>query len=411
MIRPKVLVLSNGAGEDSIAVQIIKQLRQVDCEAMPLVGTGVGYAGTVPLIGPRRILPSGGLVPEDYTRLTKDIKGGMLSLIYQQFRCLRRERRNYQMIVAVGDMWAVILALLSGIKPVLFIGTAKSAYHHEYSRLEAAVLRTFRVRALVRDEITAVRLRKQGVIAAWVGNAIMDGLQPTGCYLGLAEDEAGLAMFPGSREGTYVALAPMLAAYRVLLDRALLKGTTVPRALVMLAPSINLARLAASCAGYRWRELEAENGVVGQLWYGDSDRYPIQLVRGCMADVLACSRVAMGQAGTAHEQAAGFGLPVVAFDCPASPRESLGWYRGRQKGLLGEALSVVPNTIEAMVTELEELWNDEDERRRRGVIGQQRMGPSGAAAGMAAIIEHLAVGQRMSSRDMYMCSHMGLRRA
>ena len=410
MNRQRVLILSNGAGEDSIAVQIIKKVRNVDCEAMPLVGTGVGYAGIVPLIGPRRILPSGGLVPEDYTRITKDIKGGLLSLVFQQFRCLRRERLRFDAVVAVGDMWAVLMALSSGIRPVLFVGTAKSAYHHEYSHLEAALLRTFRVRSLVRDEITAVRLRKHGAIAAWVGNAIMDGLEPAGCDLGLADNEAGLAMFPGSREGTYRALAPMLASYSSLLERALQRkqNDAIPRALVMLAPSVNMARLAASCAGYQWRDLGRETGVVGQLMRSADDRYPIQMVRGAMADVLAASRVAIGQAGTAHEQAAGFGLPVVAFDCPSSPRESLGWYRGRQKGLLGEALSVVPNTLEAMVAEVERLWYDEAERRRRGVVGQQRMGPAGASEGMAEIIERLAAGQRLSSRDMYKCSKMGL---
>ena len=62
-----------------------------------------------------RILPSGGLVPEDYTRVTRDIKGGMLTLIYQQFRCLRRLRHKYDLAVAVGDMWAVIMAILSSV--------------------------------------------------------------------------------------------------------------------------------------------------------------------------------------------------------------------------------------------------------------------------------------------------------
>ena len=401
----KVLFLSNGAGEDSIARQIIAQVQGFECEAMPLVSTGAGYGDEVPLLGPRRALPSGGLIPQDYSRLGRDVCGGMLGLMWQKWRCLRQERSRFSAAVAVGDLYAVLWALLSGVRPVLFIGTAKSAYHHDYSALEAGALRLLGVRALVRDAKTAQSLCRRGVQAAWVGNAIMDGLKVSGCDLELKKGEAGLAMFPGSREGTYAALPGMLSAYEALYRR-LSPEEVRPRALVLLAPSVDMQRLAASCSGYRLETTAAVEGVVGRLYCDNDDEHPVLLLRGVMADILQASRLAFGLAGTAHEQAAGFGMPVLACDGPESADAPLGWYRGRQKGLLGEALEVVPPRQEIIVTALEKLWRDEAERKRRGRIGLERMGPAGAARGMAAVIARLARGEALTSADMAGCEQL-----
>ncbi|MCW5868212.1 MAG: sugar synthetase, partial [Candidatus Eremiobacteraeota bacterium] len=62
----------------------------------------------------------------------------------------------------------------------------------------------------------------------------------------------------------------------------------------------------------------------------------------------------------------------------------LGWYRGRQKGLLGEALLVVPEDEEVAARTLARLALDADERARRAAIGRERMGEPGGAARMAA---------------------------
>lgn len=389
-----MLFLSNGAGEDSIARQIISQVQGLSCEALPLVSTGAGYGGVVPLLGPRRALPSGGLVPQDYKRVGSDIQGGMLKLWREQYACLRRERRRFAAVVAVGDLYAVAWAWLSNIRPILFVGTAKSAYHHDYSALEAGVLRWLGVRSLVRDERTAQSLRRRGVRAEWIGNAIMDGLQLHDVDLSISSNEAGLAMFPGSREGTYRALAPMLQAYELLYQRIKDTSEPVPRALVVLAPSVDMQRLGECCPGYALQSVASGSvGVVGKLFLksGDDD-HPVLLCRGCMADVLKVSRVALGLAGTAHEQAAGYGLPVVAFDAPEKVGAPLGWYRGRQQGLLGEALQVVVPNPEIIAATLAELWGNAEERQRRGAIGRERMGAPGASIRMAQVIAELVAG-------------------
>ncbi len=385
-MRPRVLLVSNGAGEDAIAAEVARRVVGLDLEALPLVGQGVAYRGVAPVVGPRRTMPSGGLIPEALGNLFRDLAGGLAGLVLRQVAWLRRVRREYRLFVAVGDLWPVVLVGLGGLRPILFVGTAKSDHHHAYSGLEALVLRAFGVLALVRDEPTAEHLRRRGVQAAWVGNAMMDGLEPTGADLGVAPDEVCLALLPGSREGTYTALPRMLQAYTLLAEGQ----TPTPRALVGLAPSVDLERLGMSCPGWTMAPTGRQVGAVAEL---RGPAPPVMLVRGAFADVLHSSVVAFGLAGTANEQAAGLGLPVVAFEPGGESR--LGWYRGRQKGLLGEALSVVEDDPAEVAVELRRLLEDPAERARRGAVGRERLGPPGGAAGMARVMERMARGERL----------------
>ena len=66
----QLLVLSNGHGEDLIAVRILQQLQQQenppDIFALPLVGEGRAYQQlNIPCIGSVRTMPSGGFIYMD----------------------------------------------------------------------------------------------------------------------------------------------------------------------------------------------------------------------------------------------------------------------------------------------------------------------------------------------------------
>jgi len=112
----------------------------------------------------------------------------------------------------------------------------------------------------------------------------------------------------------------------------------------------------------------------------------VALVSGALGDLLAASYLALGQAGTAHEQAVGAGVPVVSLH--ADPEGTLGWYRGRQKGLLGDALLVVGEDEQVAARALLRLSLDPVERERRAAVGRERMGAPGGAARMAAWLAH-----------------------
>ncbi len=355
-----ILLLSNGAGEDSIGASLAADLP--DVAAFPLVGSGAAYHGRAPIVGPGQHVPSQGLARESWRLVAGDLAAGLLRQVVRQFRFLRTQKPD--LTVCVGDLFPVGLAVAAGLRPLVFVGTAKSSWHHGYSWPERWVLRRFVKLSLVRDEPTARSLRAQGVRAEWVGNAMMDQLGVQGHDLGV--EGPCVALFPGSREATYTVLPR-------LLDVCARLG--VP-GLVAVAETVDCRRLAASCPGWEYSS-RAGPGLVGEL----KGPVRIGLVTGALGDLLARCQVALGQAGTAHEQAAGAGVPVVATG-------RLGWYRGRQKGLLGDALEVVED-YDAAVHAVGRLLADPAERARRGAVGRARMGPAGGTARMAELIRDL----------------------
>ena len=97
--------------------------------------------------------------------------------------------------------------------------------------------------------------------------------------------------------------------------------------------------------------------------------------------------LALGQSGTANEAAAASGVPVVALELAGARRDA--WYRRRQRGLLGEALLIVPGDEQSAAAAIGALLADPDRRARMGAAGRERMGGPGGARAIAGAIAGL----------------------
>ena len=91
----KLLILSNGHGEDAIAARIAEKLQLIphssELAILPLVGEGHAYRGfNIPLIGRVKKMPSGGFVYMDSRELWRDLQGGLLQLTLAQFQSIRQ---------------------------------------------------------------------------------------------------------------------------------------------------------------------------------------------------------------------------------------------------------------------------------------------------------------------------------
>ncbi|MEW5857703.1 MAG: lipid-A-disaccharide synthase-related protein, partial [Cyanobacteriota bacterium] len=238
----RVLCLSNGHGEDIIAVRILQQLQQqshsLELAALPLVGDGRAYAELdIPIIGPVQTMPSGGFIYMDGRQLARDVQGGLLQLTLAQHRAIRKwaspgrpKERGRGVILAVGDIVPLLFAWLSGV-PYAFVGTAKSEYYLRdeagplprrdqrgrwegwsgsvYLPWERWLMSRRRCKAVFpRDGLTTQMLQKWSIPAFDLGNPMMDGLAPPRpraiFYSSNAEQEEMrrslmVALLPGSR--------------------------------------------------------------------------------------------------------------------------------------------------------------------------------------------------------------------
>ncbi|MDI3279741.1 MAG: lipid-A-disaccharide synthase-related protein [Bacillota bacterium] len=401
-VQKRVLFLSNGHGEDEmgavLAQHLLRRCPEVAVEAFPLVGRGLPYekAG-IPILGPRRELPSGGFILNSFYNLWLDLRAGLLCLVRQQVRQLRRLAPGYDLVVGLGD---VLLVWYNGRylkRPFFFLPTAKSSYIAPHSDLEVDLMRRHAEKVFARDQHTADDLAARGVRATYVGNLMMDCLQFTGENFGLepVETRASLwgsgyltperpyviALLPGSRQEAYENACLLAEAARKFDD--LVSGQA--RFLLPLASGLSPARLARAVEARGWLARapapeEEQHGIAVWLSYRDLTR--IAVVRGPFGDVLRQADAVLGLAGTGNEQAAGLGKPVVA--CVTSGRQYNQRFAKRQKKLLGEALLLVPQPDpRRMAAELWKVLQSPVVYRQMAEAGRARMGPPGGAARVA----------------------------
>ncbi|MGB6519542.1 MAG: hypothetical protein WBE79_13680, partial [Candidatus Cybelea sp.] len=202
----RVLFVTNGHGETAIADRIALELHGLvpDARADHLALVGAAPTSEMHEVGPRRTMPSGGLIAMGNVRnLARDLRAGLLALSWNQMRFLRRVRGKYDAVVAVGDVYALGMALRART-PTVFVGSAKSVAVAPYGRFEAATLARAAA-CFVRDGPTAQALRRQGANAE-AANAIVD-LLASKSDVAIEPAIAGftpvLGLFPGSRERAY----------------------------------------------------------------------------------------------------------------------------------------------------------------------------------------------------------------
>ena len=407
----RLLVLSNGHGEDLIALRVVQSLLQhhpqLEIAVLPLVGEGSAYgpmeqAGALRRIGPRRSLPSGGFSNQCLRGLLADLGAGVLGLSWRQWRLVRRWGRAGDPVLAVGDLLPLLLAWASGA-PYGFIGTPKSDYtwasgpgsaglaalYHrckgsEWDPWEWALLARRRCRLVaLRDRLTARGLRRHGVAALAPGNPMMDGLEPDPLPAAL-QPMRRLLLLGGSR------MPEALGNLRRLL--AALQGWTPSQPVLLLAPC------GSRPAAAEWEPLLLGLGFAPDPIPAGSGaaagwrRGPLQLLvgPGRFAAWAAWAELGLAAAGTATEQLVGLGIPALSLPGPG-PQFKRG-FAERQSRLLGGAVAVC-RSPQQLRDRLELLLADGSLRQQLGAIGRRRMGPPGGSGALADLVAERLLGR------------------
>jgi uncharacterized protein (TIGR03492 family) len=108
------------------------------------------------------------------------------------------------------------------------------------------------------------------------------------------------------------------------------------------------------------------------------------VLRGAFSAILHRSRLALATAGTATEQAAGLGIPVIGFPTPG-PQYTRAFAR-RQKRLLGKALHLVEPDPYQIAGQGLILLQAPEAYAQASQAGKERIGPPG---GIPGTVEHV----------------------
>lgn len=359
VLRPHIVVASNGYGEDAmaslLAEKLMAQFPSSKVTGFPLVGKGEQYVQRGVKVGPvLSVTPTGGVVKYRFSDLVMDIKSGLLGHIKRQYRVWDSLKGHIRTPVCVGDVYLFLHSLLGqGLSPIL-IATAKTTYLHGHWRAERLLLRCRARSVWSRDRETAIELLSSGVPARFDGNPIMDlvGDNRTG---GFAWPKGKrVLILPGSRDRAY-------SDVRLLLDSALEMAKVEDCCFVaVMAPTLDLKRLVEGCPGW---------SKEGEFIAHEEGFVKVNLYTGPVADAAEKAQVLIGLGGTANQVCAGLGVPVVSI-----------LEKGKlvQQKLLGSAELLVPPTAQDLAQAALLVLSDKKLAQSMARAGRTRLGPPGA---------------------------------
>ncbi|MGK7882036.1 MAG: lipid-A-disaccharide synthase-related protein [Crocosphaera sp.] len=402
----EILVISNGHGEDVIAVSIVEQLRQFPqiskISALPLVGKGYAYEkANITIIGTVKTMPSGGF-NQDINQLWRDFNGGLLNLTYHQYKTIKRWGENGGKILAVGDILPLLFAWLSGGE-FAFVGTAKSEY---YLRDETGWLTStsFVERWLgsmyfpwerwlmtrltccgvfVRDSLTAQILGQFSIPVYDLGNPMMDNFSVNQSLTFPSETEPLVVLLlPGSR------MPEAQHNWQLILEAVdSIKAVFSQRSLLFLAaitPSFNSIPFQEDLIDKSWQK-EAKNTYNlsipdEQAILFTQGETSLILTQQAYQTCLQLSHVGIAMAGTATEQFVGLGKPVISF--PGNGPQFTKKFAQNQTRLLGCSVTLV-DTPQQVGDTLTQLIKNPQQLENIANNGQKRLGKPGAAQRIA----------------------------
>ena len=404
------MCLSNGHGEDAIAVRILEELQRQphapELAALPIVGEGQAYTHlNIPIIGTVEPMPSGGFIYMDGRQLWRDLKSGLIGLTLTQLQAVRQWSQGEKgVILAVGDIVPLLFAWASGAD-YAFVGTAKSEYYLRdeagwlptTSKLEKALGSVYlpwerwlmsqkRCKAVFpRDKLTAEILQQQGISAFDLGNPMMDNLTGNGkineALKGL-EQWTGLKilLLPGSRRPE--------AEYNWQKIVKATKGVIAAKEQVLflgaIAPGLSLEPFIHHLEAEGW-QLQQEKEI--SLSIGDVDAAVLRqknaivvLTQTAYQDCLQAADLAIAMAGTATEQFVGLGKVAIAI--PGNGPQFTPAFAEAQTRLLGPSVILAKHPDE-VADRIKSILENQQQRELIAVNGRRRMGSPGAAARIA----------------------------
>ena len=389
---PKILFISNGHGEDTLGARLAQEFQKLcpdfELEAVPIVGAGNPYEQLgIRVLGPRWSPPSGGFTFTSLARFLADWQAGMRQKTHQQHWAVRRAKAD--VIIVVGDIYALAVTKLFAFKeakPIVFqVQPLVSRYYqdgmnatHKLERLNRVTVDSFTspelwlMKKMVRhvyprDARTAAWLQELGVAqASFLGNLMMDCLEPELDISPVLNGKPVLLLLPGTRDDHLESLPKMLEVAAKLPEyQAFAAVTQFDSRLELSTNWLWITPNSVDNSGVVARVAEHINGT------------QVLICNNAFAALLHRAHVVIGTSGTGNEQAVGLGKPVISF-ATKGPQYTKNFAQAQAR-LLGAGLTLLeqPSTLD-----LVKAVAQADHAAAR-VVGLERMGLAGGAARIA----------------------------
>ncbi|MAH80184.1 MAG: hypothetical protein CMP39_00650 [Rickettsiales bacterium] len=329
-MKKKILIISNGHGEDVIASNLIKELKEqcpeYELAIVALVGPGKAYkkVGYQPShINPS--FPSGGFI-RTIKDLVLDLKAGILANMFNQRKHIKAISNKCEICIAVGDIFCLWMAANAKVENTYFFPTAKSDLFMKHSFIEKWLIKKIAKKSYPRDQLTTDSFIKDKLNASYLGNPMMDNLRTKRESIQLKADEILIGFLPGSRDEAY-----KNSQYCLKVAKKLIADNPKINCCFAKAESLDLNIIAKESG---WK---IDNK--GQIPCLTKDKTNIFFSNDFLS-VINQATVIIGLAGTANEQAVFLGKPVICFE-GFGPQTTLKRFQ-EQKKLMGDKVIICP---------------------------------------------------------------------
>jgi len=311
----KILILSNGHGEDLsgslLAKQFVKSGYSVN--ALPIVGKGNHYKKEkIKIIGKTKEFSTGGIGYNSLKGRLSEIFGGEIFYLLKKLYLTFRIRSKYDYFFVVGDIVPVFFAWVCKKDFFTYLVAYSSHYEGELKLpwpSKFFLLSQKAKKIYTRDFLTAndltTQLKKK---VSFLGNPFMDKFFSRNKELNKSEFSIGL--FPGSRFPEVLDnFVLILEVLEVLSDLRYFQKIEFNFAIVNALSSSKIKEIFKK---RRWLNLEnTQDKYLLRFKYKSLE---VNTYWNNFDKILLKSRCCISMAGTAAEQAIGLGKPVIQIE-------------------------------------------------------------------------------------------------
>ena len=311
----KILVLSNGHGEDISGSILARRLISIGnkVEALPLVGSGEAYKKEkINIIGKTKIFNTGGLGYNSLKGRFYDLFNGQINYFFNKMWLVILIRKKYDYFLIVGDIVPIFFAWLSRKKYFTYLVAYSSHYEgklHLPWPCKYFLQSKNSIRIYTRDLLTSLDLRNQlKKEVLFLGNPFIDKFLKNNFKE--TNNSFNIALLPGSRINELVNnIDLMLDVIQQLANYKFFKEIKFNFA---LASDLKIENLKNKLVMRNWQFEKSYPNPFELLYSYESIK--VFFKWNSFENILKNTDLAISMSGTATEQVVGMSKPVIQIE-------------------------------------------------------------------------------------------------